>query len=259
MSPCPSRILSDHLAGSSCRSAPFKWNLRSLQSQLSSKILSGGWYSSPAPYIVERVWRLQGVEGLTKGLMPKILAAVLLTFFWPGEMFKLYISSSPCTTRTLPSSLISVLLYTILVVSIYRAIVTPRKLDPLNTREVLHVLFSVHERKKPWAIYQIPGLSPAILAILAFNIVFHELVLPYSRFSELEYAVTEGIRVVVRLLATIVLAPLEVIVTRLVLQRNYGGLAFIGGLDVESPPAAAAQSTPLVTVSPILVPVEWQT
>ncbi|KAJ6576640.1 hypothetical protein DFH09DRAFT_365301 [Mycena vulgaris] len=58
----------------------------------------------------KRVWRLQGVEGLTKGLMRTILAAILLTFFWPGGIFKLYISASPCTTRTLPSSLISALI-----------------------------------------------------------------------------------------------------------------------------------------------------
>ncbi|KAJ6576635.1 hypothetical protein DFH09DRAFT_1078206 [Mycena vulgaris] len=228
-------------------------------------------------YMAERVWKLQGIEGLTKGLMPTILAAILLTFFWPGGMFKLYISPSPCTMRTLPSSLISALLYTILVVTIYRfvttillyfraldssprAIVTPRKLDPLNTREALHILFSVHERKKPWAIYQIPGLFPAILAILAFNIFvlrpLRELAVPYAPFSGLEYAVPEIIRVVVVLFATIVLAPLEVIVTRLALQRNYGGLAFIGDLDVESPPAAAAQSAPLVAFFPILVAVE---
>ncbi|KAJ7707573.1 hypothetical protein B0H17DRAFT_1192049 [Mycena rosella] len=42
-------------------------------------------------------------------------------------------------------------------------------LDPQHAREELHILFFAYEHKKPWAIYQIPGLLPTVLANLAFH------------------------------------------------------------------------------------------
>ncbi|KAJ7475975.1 hypothetical protein FB451DRAFT_264067 [Mycena latifolia] len=219
---------------------------------------------SPPTFVgmAKRVWRLQGVEGLTKGLMPTTVGILLFSFLfsWVGRV---YLSPSPCQSRwglypSRISSLISTLFYTIIMVTTYRAITTPRKLDPLNAREALHILFSAHERKRPWAIYQIPGLLPAILANLAFSTFVLEplrpIIFPLRNVSALETVVRDVIFVLVALLATVVTAPLEVIVTRLALQRNYGGLAFDDGLEVEVPVAPVAQST-LVAVSPILVPV----
>ncbi|KAJ7707572.1 hypothetical protein B0H17DRAFT_917673 [Mycena rosella] len=193
--------------------------------------------------VAKRVWRLQGMEGLTRGLIPTIMGAFLTTLLFPFSRPKLYFSPSPMYTQGIPSSLFAVLLHTVLVVTVYRAIVTPRKLDPLNAREALHILFSAHERKKPWAIYKIPGLLTAVLAIQALRGI-HPL---YSHAGNPEYGVRQGILVLVALLGTIVIAPLEVIVTRLALQRNYGGLSFDDVLDVESAlPLTAARSTPPV-------------
>ncbi|KAJ7126858.1 hypothetical protein C8R44DRAFT_873982 [Mycena epipterygia] len=218
--------------------------------------------------MAKRVWRLEGVAGLSRGLMPTIMAAFAWPFWWS---FQTYLSPSASNTRSLFSSFFCTLIYTIIIVTVYRCIVTPRKLDPLNAREALHIIFSAHERKRPWAIYQIPGLLPALFANLAFNkfIVqpLRDFVLPWQaqqRFPPLEYGVRYALFIVVLLLATGVITPIEVIVTRLALQRNYGGPTFVDGSatvnGVESALTAeeivAAQSAPAVATPPTLIPVE---
>ncbi|KAJ7446923.1 mitochondrial carrier domain-containing protein [Mycena galericulata] len=199
----------------------------------------------PAPSFItmaKRVWRHQGLGGLTKGLIPTIVSSLFLSMLSPVMVFKFYLSPSPYYTRSLFSSFLAALFYIICIVTVYRfallilcdgAIVTPRKLDPLNAREALHVIYSAHERKNPGAIYQIPGLFPVVLANLAMHkFVLHlrELILrdwPLRPDSDpLEYAFREVCFVLVSVLGTIIVAPLEVITTRLVLQRNYGGPSF---------------------------------
>ncbi|KAJ6531935.1 hypothetical protein B0H19DRAFT_1189241 [Mycena capillaripes] len=233
--------------------------------------------------MAKRVWRLQGVEGLTKGLMPTLMATFFFTLMWPFGWFKLYLSpSSPTTTRVGPSSsLIYTLIYTIILVTTYRAIATPRKLDVLNAREALHILFSAHERKKPWVIFQIPGLLPALFLNLG---IFHFIVSPLRDlirpwwlhdYSPLEDVLRNAGLVLLAMLSTIVSAPLEVIVTRLALQRNYGGLTLVDGSEIIvaasetlvdasetrnagefAVAAPVAQSPPVVTSPPIPVSVE---
>ncbi|KAJ7678947.1 mitochondrial carrier [Mycena polygramma] len=199
----------------------------------------------PAPTfigMVKRVWRLQGFEGFTRGLMPTIGATFLFTLMWPFGWFKAYLSPSlqDSSHVSLFSSLLWGLIYTMFLVTTYRyiisyltrrAITTPRKLDVLNAREALHILFSVHERKKPWAIYQIPGLLPALLLNFAFSHFIlrplRSLIFPWTdSYPPAEEAIRNVLLVLVTLLSTIVSAPLELIVTRLALQRNYGGLVF---------------------------------
>ncbi|KAJ7477316.1 hypothetical protein B0H11DRAFT_1300431 [Mycena galericulata] len=232
---------------------------------------------SPAPSFItmaKRVWRLQGLEGLTKGSIPTIVASLFLSMLSPVMVFKFYLSPSPYYTRSLFSSFLAALFYIICIVTVYRAIVTPRKLDPLNAREALHIIFSAHERKNPGAIYQIPGLFPVVLANLAMHkFVLHlrELILrdwPLRPDSDpLEYASREVCFVLVSVLGTIFVAPLEVITTRLVLQRNYGGPSFVDDTPTEivaatqtdnvaeTAPVAAAQPALVVAVS--LGPVEY--
>ncbi|KAJ6507993.1 mitochondrial carrier [Mycena vitilis] len=206
----------------------------------------------PAPTfigMVKRVWTLQGFEGFTRGLMPTAGATFLFTLMWRFGWFKAYLSPNvpESSHLSLPSTLIWGLIYTIFMVTTYRytvylifrlqaylarrAITTPRKLDVLNAREALHILFSVHERKKPWAIYQIPGLLPALM----LNFIFCHLILRPLRslifpwavsYPAAEEAIRNALLVLVTLLSTIVSAPLELIATRLALQRNYGGLVF---------------------------------
>ncbi|KAJ7650140.1 mitochondrial carrier domain-containing protein [Roridomyces roridus] len=183
---------------------------------------------SPAPTFIglaRRVWQKQGFGGLTRGFFPTLLAATLLTFFWPLNEYKMYLSPSLCNSRGLLSAVISAPFYTLAIITVYRAIVTPRTLDPLNARESLHVLFSAQERKRPWTLYQIPGLLPALLG----HLVIRRFILDYARrrilplwgrYESKEHAVRYACFTLAVLLATIVLAPLEVMTTRLVLQRT---------------------------------------
>ncbi|KAF7336730.1 Mitochondrial carrier [Mycena venus] len=228
---------------------------------------------SPPPTFIsmaKRVWRLQGTEGLTRGLMPTLGATLFYTMFWPFWWFKLYLSPSASISMrvSLVSSLISTLIYTMFLVTTYRAITSPRKLDILNAREALHILFSAHERKKPWAIFQIPGLLPAMVLNFGF---YHFIIRPMGTvilpwrwpqdFSPIEYALRYAGLVCLAFLSTVVCAPLEVIVTRLALQRNYGGHAFVDDSvaaahdDVESTARETPVVQPAVTSSPVVVPV----
>ncbi|KAF7374773.1 Mitochondrial carrier [Mycena sanguinolenta] len=202
--------------------------------------------------MTKRVWRLQGVEGLTRGLMPTIGIIVFSMLFWRFDFAKVYVSPSPpFNLWSGPiSNLISTSIYEVFLVAIYRSVTSPRKLDVLNAREALHVLFSLHERKKPWAILQTPGLLPALFINLGvyhfFTQPLTDILLPWrgAKFSTLEYAIRVGGVIFVALLATIVRAPLEVIATRLALQRNYGGIEFVD--DSESTNAASASAAPFI-------------
>ncbi|KAJ7261827.1 hypothetical protein B0H12DRAFT_993977, partial [Mycena haematopus] len=227
--------------------------------------------------MAKRVWRLQGAEGLTRGLMPTIGALLFYMIFWAFGISKLYVSPSPPIDPRSPLlSLISTLIYTVFLVTTMTypcrsAITSPRKLDVLNAREALHILFSVHERKKPWVILQTPGLLPAMFVNLGVYNFFTEplstILLPFhGNFSTAEYAIRIAGVVLVALLGTIVRAPLEVITTRLALQRNYGGIKYvdestgvesIAFVDDSTAPGdleSAAVQSPVVAAPPGVAP-----
>ncbi|KAJ7364179.1 hypothetical protein DFH08DRAFT_268026 [Mycena albidolilacea] len=213
----------------------------------------------PAPTFIsmfKRVWRLQGVEGLSRGLMP----AIVFTLFWLFGLPKLYLSPSPPLSRrvSLGSGVVSTLFYTILIVTVYRAITSPRKLDILHAREALHILFSAHERKKPWVILQIPGLLPALFINFGLyhgiNQPVCTVIMPdYANYSSLEYATRSAGLVLLALLSTAICAPLEVITTRLALQRNYGGPAFVDDPTAPNNTESAA-AIPVVRPAPVVSP-----
>ncbi|KAK7033244.1 mitochondrial carrier [Favolaschia claudopus] len=187
--------------------------------------------------IAKRVHRLQGFEGLTRGLMPTIGYTLFFFFFWPFWGPKFYLSPFPPASERsgLFSILLSTAFYTFFLVAAYRSITSPRKLDVLNAREALHILFTVHERKKPSVILQTPGLLPAILLnVLFYHFVVRsisQMIYPYHTpeiYSFKEEWIRRAGLVVLALFSTAICTPLEVIATRLALQRNYGGLAIIG-------------------------------
>ncbi|KAJ7903383.1 hypothetical protein B0H14DRAFT_2664755 [Mycena olivaceomarginata] len=206
----------------------------------------------------KRVWRLQGVEGLSRGLMPTIATTMFFTLFWLYGMPKLYLSPSPPLSArvSLNSDVIATLFYSIFIVTVYRAITSPRKLDILNAREALHILFSAHERKKPWVILQIPGLLPALF--INFGL-YHGVIQPmstvimpfYKNFGSLEYALRSVGLVLLALLSTAICAPLEVITTRLALQRNYGGPAFVDDPTAPNDTESTA-AIPVVQPAPVV-------
>ncbi len=112
---------------------------------------------------------------------------------------------------------------------IRRSIVATRKLDLFKPKASLHYLLSDHEREKPWAIYQIPGLLPALVINVFINIKvirpLHYLIFPVNHpedISVTETCLRLACILLVTALGTAVLTPLEVITTRLALQRNHG-------------------------------------
>jgi hypothetical protein len=125
-------------------------------------------------------------------------------------------------------------------------------LDILNAREALHILFSAHERKKPWVILQIPGLLPALF--INFGL-YHGVIQPmstvimplYKNFNSLEYALRSVGLFLLALLSTAICTPLEVITTRLALQRNYGGPAFV---DDPTAPNDTESAAAIIVVQP---------
>ncbi|KAJ7861746.1 hypothetical protein B0H14DRAFT_2741804 [Mycena olivaceomarginata] len=193
-------------------------------------------------------------------IMPTIAATMFFTLFWLYGMPKLYLSPSPPLSArvSLNTDVIATLFYTIFIVTVYRAITSPRKLDILNAREALHILFSAHERKKPWVILQIPGLLPALF--INFGL-YHGVIQPmstvimpfYKNFSSLEYALRSVGLVLLALLSTAICAPLEVITTRLALQRNYGGPAFVDDPTAPNDTESAA-AIPVVQPAPVVSP-----
>lgn len=181
--------------------------------------------------IMARVRRMEGDTALYKGFFPTFIVNVLIipTFSRTG-LPRLYLSPSPSTVGVLPQCLINALFYSVGLVWVYRAITTRSKLEVFGTsiKDGIQALFTHYERARPWRIWT-SGMLSALLA----NMLLHLLILqplrgliepdqrrqPIDAIFYLRGAAT-GLLILV---STAVFAPLDVIVTRLAAQRNYGG------------------------------------
>lgn len=94
----------------------------------------------------------------------------------------------------------------------------------------LRVLLTPTERRRPWTIYFTPGLFAAQFLHLAYKIVFVGLLRRalIPNFSDIDESSADsllfvkiGIMLAVGLLSTFILCPLEVIATKLAIQRNH--------------------------------------
>lgn len=94
----------------------------------------------------------------------------------------------------------------------------------------LRILLTPTERRRPWMIFFTPGLFPALFLHLAYKIVimgiFRQLLLPSpseSGDSPIASAnpIKLGILGGIALLSTLILCPLEVIASKLAIQRNH--------------------------------------
>lgn len=110
------------------------------------------------------------------------------------------------------------------------SITTPYKLPYFGVFYSLRVLLTPTERRRPWTIYFTPGLFAAQFLHLAYKIVFigslrRALIPDLSRVDESRadglLFVKIGIMLAVGLLSTFVLCPLEVIASKLAIQRNH--------------------------------------
>jgi Mitochondrial carrier protein len=113
-----------------------------------------------------------------------------------------------------------------------RAIVTTHKLEISGTsiRTALETLFTAYERKKLWVLWLTPGLLSAfLLNILLRFLVFRPLRLIIepaqyhfpTKLDGMYYLRVAGM-ILLFAMVTAILAPLDVIITRLAIQRSHG-------------------------------------
>ncbi|KAF8630625.1 hypothetical protein AX15_002777 [Amanita polypyramis BW_CC] len=190
--------------------------------------------------MLARVYRIEGIQGLYKGLMPTALSTIFVssiilllvdapklrhgTYKAPdvGIMGTLFYTTGMMLT-SLPTVILS-----------YRAITTPHRLSYFNLMQSLRVLLTPTERRRPWILYLTPGLLSAEVLHIGIVVLvlgpLRRLLLPaltnpavsVSEISMLNVA----IYTVVITLSTLALAPLEVIATRLAIQRNHASAEY---------------------------------
>lgn len=114
-----------------------------------------------------------------------------------------------------------------------RAITTPVKLGYFNGLRALRVLLTPTERRRPWILYLTPGLMAAEISHIMLIVValgpLRRLLLPSLRDSSglQELSVVKlAIYTIVAIVSTAILTPLEVITTRLVIQRNHASAEY---------------------------------
>jgi len=98
----------------------------------------------------------------------------------------------------------------------------------------LRILLTPTERSRPWILYLTPGLMAAeiahILVIVIFLTPIRRLLLPSIRDPATGYQDISGVKLaiytVVAVATTAILTPLEVITTRLVIQRNHASAEY---------------------------------
>ncbi|KAH9935480.1 mitochondrial carrier [Fomitopsis serialis] len=185
--------------------------------------------------MLRRVKRLEGWAGLYKGLMPSLLFSLVLTVF---AVTVLNANSASRTGRvdppaggilgTLMYSLLSMLVSLPAAIITYRSVTTPYKLPYFRPLYSLRILLTPTERKRPWVLYLTPGLLTAEVLHVAYTALLlsslRSLLLPHpsSDFSTFKF----GIYLAVEVLSTFILCPIEVITTKLAIQRNHAAPEF---------------------------------
>jgi len=120
-------------------------------------------------------------------------------------------------------------------ISYHRSITTPHKLPYFKPIQSLRVLLTPTERRRPWIIYLTPGLLAAQVAHIGYVVLclgpLRRLLLPPQSKSGLPaldnfHPVRSSIYFIIVLLSTGILTPLEVIATRLAIQRNHASAEF---------------------------------
>ncbi|KAF8656249.1 hypothetical protein AX16_002685 [Volvariella volvacea WC 439] len=176
--------------------------------------------------IAKALWLAEGVEGVMRGASIPTIMSLIYPFY-----MKVYISPSPTTLNVSAAySLLINTFYLPLLILTYRSIMTTQPLNVWKPRDNTPILFTNKERKRPYLIYLTPGLAPAftlsiIIQIMILrpvrNWVQQSLVSSEQPSSFEEYAIYTAVYAAVAIVATVLLTPLDVAITRLVLQENY--------------------------------------
>jgi hypothetical protein len=187
-----------------------------------------------------RTYQLEGGPGLYKGLMPTALSTVvvsiiiLLAVDTDAPRHGKYRAPEAGVLGTLFYSLAMLIISLPTSILTYRSITTPHKLPYFNVMKGLRVLLTPTERRRPWILYLTPGLMAAELCHIVIIVVFlgpmRRILLPRSPKGVIkpsDVSVWKLVLYLILLVASIlVLAPLEVIATRLAIQRNHASVEY---------------------------------
>lgn len=121
------------------------------------------------------------------------------------------------------------------------SVTTPYKLPYFAPRHSLRILLTPTERRKPWLLYFTPGLLPAQLIAVAYGVLGlrtlrHFLLPGYRPGADLPESFTFlrfGLYLIVVVVSTAILCPLEVIATKLAIQRNHASAEYNSVLQEE--------------------------
>ncbi|TRM69913.1 hypothetical protein BD626DRAFT_475747 [Schizophyllum amplum] len=187
--------------------------------------------------MLARVYRIEGWAGLYKGFMPTFLTTLMITVGLvlfadaprPGSGH--YRAPDIGIIGSLIYSLGNMLISLPSAIITCRAVTTPYKLPYFQPVKSLRVLLTPTERSRPWILYLTPGLLAAQAMHIAVVVLFlgplQRLLVPLSPgFSEDFSPVKFGIYCFVVLASVALLAPLEVISTRLAIQRNHASAEY---------------------------------
>lgn len=114
-----------------------------------------------------------------------------------------------------------------------RAITTPYRLPYFRPMYSLRILLTPTERRRPWILYLTPGLFLSQFLHSAYNLILlrglKRLLIPKFSSSDdgFEYSPLKlGIYFMIVILNTAILCPLEVISTKLAIQRNHAAAEY---------------------------------
>ncbi|KAG6833261.1 hypothetical protein H0H87_009436 [Tephrocybe sp. NHM501043] len=178
----------------------------------------------------------QGWSGLYKGAMPVFLSVLLL---FPLSILRLILRNGLDPDKPKLEDLRGLGVFALGIVSLlvslpftilqYRAIVTPFKLPYFDIKRNLRTLLTPTERARPWTLYLTPGLLVAqvlkVLVSLPVLTGLQNMVLPELPQSKEEFdghfILRLSIYVILIVVGTSIIVPLDIITARLAIQRNH--------------------------------------
>ncbi|RDX55007.1 mitochondrial carrier [Lentinus brumalis] len=183
--------------------------------------------------MLRRVYRIEGWAGLYKGLMPTGIATLVMTGFAIAALDSKRLAShgridppDVGILATLVYGIFGMLVALPAAIVTYRSIVTPYRLPWFRPLYSLRILLTPTERRKPWVLYLTPGLLTAQVLHISYTVVIlrslRTLLLAGDSFSSVKF----GIYVLIEMLSTVIICPLEVMTTKLAIQRNHSAAEY---------------------------------
>ncbi|CUA75799.1 hypothetical protein RSOLAG22IIIB_06080 [Rhizoctonia solani] len=197
--------------------------------------------------MTSRIYRLEGWSGFYKGFMPAYASTILFTL-WAILSVPDHPEYMPrCSMHAPSTNILRGLLYGFgtLIISIpyeilfNRTVCTPHRLPCFKPMQALRIILTPYEIRKPWMLYLTPGLLATRMLIIVWVVAVARVVraklLPSLADGVSSLRDPENPDWTIKFLdptqlgtlflfcvcSTITLCPLEVIATRLSIQRNW--------------------------------------